>query len=256
MEKKFLSGLSLFDFLAMVIPGGLFLAIFGNWTGYVPFVIDETQGNKFFVYTIILVASYLIGIVYNALMEQVTELLGCRNNPKRISLALRKVITNTSKQYWTTLYLLIPYCRCKDRCIIQEIYQCILQIIYKSWQIVKCLFCHSSFPKDPHNYVKNKYYEAYYYVATHPINSSISVMESQVAFMRNMFIPVLIITTCLKSYFPEFGDNCCIKFICIAFCITLPIATCCRQNKIYERVWEDYIYLKYLEQENIKRNKL
>lgn len=242
MEKKFLSGLSLFDFLAMVIPGGLFLAILGNCTGYIPFVIDETQYNKFFIYTIILITSYLVGIIHNQLIELIT--ITCRNNPKCTTSALIQIARKTRQQYLSTLQML-------------PINKYHFASSPQKKHCFCCFFtCKKKMSQETRIYLKSKYYEAYYYVATHSINSSISVMESQVAFMRNMFVPVLIITICLKSYFPEFGDNCCIKFICIIFCITLPIATCCRQNKIYKRVWEDYIYLKYLEQENIKRNKL
>ena len=172
-----MSGVSLFDFLAMVIPGGLILAIVGNCLGYTPFVIESTEGNKFIVYTILLVASYLVGIVYNALMELIYD--GFRNNPQCIADALRQVLCETSARYRVAL-----------------------KNMFGDW----VLQTHIKHVKAD-GVLKNLYYEAYYYVANHSINSSITIMESQVAFMRNMLPPVLLSVLLWKDFFPWFGES-------------------------------------------------
>lgn len=90
MEKKFLSGLSLFDFLAMVIPGGLIIAIIGYLLGYKPFVINTDDSNGFFAYLIVLVASYLAGLVWNMIMDFFFSKF--RNCPRLIKRMLNNII--------------------------------------------------------------------------------------------------------------------------------------------------------------------
>ena len=201
MEKKFLSGLSLFDFLAMVIPGGLIIAIIGYLLGYKPFVIDTDDSNGFFAYLIVLVASYLVGLVWNTIMYIL--FFKFRNCPRLIKRMLNKII----KEHRGKIYITDGEIKCT-------------------------------------------YYEAYYYVATHSINASISIMESQVAFIRNMVIPLAIVTARVESFFHLSMNVCCVRVWMIIVIVLMIIVMFLRQYKIYRRVWEDYIFLKRLEKSN------
>lgn len=95
--------------------------------------------------------------------------------------------------------------------------------------------------------ILKKYYHAYYYVACHPINTSISIMECQVTFIRNMLFPIIGIfifceTTLTNMQVPKINSIAFILLFTILF-----ITMFARQNKIYKRVWEDYIYLTIIE---------
>lgn len=234
MEKKFLSGVSLFDFLAMVIPGGLILAIVGNCLGYTPLVICVKNMDKFFVYLVVLVASYLVGIICNALIEYGGDkVLRLRNDPVCTTIALRNVGKKTGKSY---LFVL-------DKMLGNDAY--LLNKVGRN-----CI-CGRRLSQDEYVKLQSMYYEAYYYVATHPINSSISIMEGHVAFMRNMLIPLFLVIGNLER-FSFFEENICgvRVWMCIS-CVFILLTMWWRQNKIYRRVWEDYIYLKYLENEQL-----
>lgn len=69
MEHKFLSGVSIFDFLAMVIPGGVIIAFLGGCLEKVSFVINVCDKNAFTSYVILCVVAYLIGLIHNAIMD-------------------------------------------------------------------------------------------------------------------------------------------------------------------------------------------
>lgn len=69
MEHKFLSGVSVFDFLTMIVPGCLILAMGANFFGKIPLVIDMCEQCKFSGYIVILVSSYLLGLINNSLMD-------------------------------------------------------------------------------------------------------------------------------------------------------------------------------------------
>lgn len=234
MEKKFLSGLSLFDFLAMVIPGGLIIAIVGKWLGYKPFVIETEDTKGFFAYLIVLVASYLVGLVWNAFMEFCCFKL--RNNPKCTTIVLRKVRKKTRRRYWYVLDEIID----NDYHLLQKVGSCL---------------CKEKISKDERLGLRCMYYEAYYYVATHSINSSIAIMESQVAFMRNMVVPLVIVTACVESFFRLSENVCCVQVWMSIVIVLMIVVMFLRQYKIYWRVWEDCIFLNYLESKQLEKNR-
>lgn len=107
--------------------------------------------------------------------------------------------------------------------------------------------------------LKDKYYQAYYYAKKNGYGNDIEIMESQVAFLQSLFCPVIIIL--FLSIFPcvdlsrplnlQIGLCDCrclyIVTIWIGSLITMFLAISLmisRQKKIYDRVWEDYHYLK------------
>lgn len=209
MEHKFLSGVSVFDFLTMVVPGGLIMAIVGNCIGYEPFYISFSEPVRFAGYIAVLVAAYMIGIIYNSLMELIFNLVNFRNNKWGIWCAYRRIKKKICQSKLWTL---------ENLCILEK--------------------CNKA-------NVLNGYYTAYYFVASNQINSSISIMECQVAFIRNMFLPILLmgVVECMnvvnQSYEMKLAPWC---FWLTA--ILLFIVMSLRQFKIYKRVFEDYVYLK------------
>ena len=94
-----------------------------------------------------------------------------------------------------------------------------------------------------------KYYKQYYYVAINSINNNISIVESQIAFMRNMLFPLTIFcilkrNRVLPDYFPEIINSGLLDAGCFLLFVTIIL----RQHKIYIMVWDDYKYLKLKEE--------
>lgn len=214
MEHKFLSGVSVFDFLTMVIPGGLILAMGANFLGEIPLVIDLCEKCKFSWYIVILVSSYyLLGLINNTLMDFVFKWF--RNNPFYILTQYQKICA-TLPNIGVLGQLNMPSN---------------IEVIVKK--------------NEEGNKIISGYYMAYYFVATKQINSSISIMECQVAFVRNLILLVFLMGICgkvnvIKICFEV--DICWWVYIVASLCLFVVMFT--RQNKIYRRVFEDYVYLK------------
>ena len=114
-------------------------------------------------------------------------------------------------------------------------------IISPIWRLLPCL--NTKGTNISHIHVKDQYFKAYYKAETRH-NSPIISLEQQVAFMRNMLFPLILLISQFDNIFiighPQLV---CIKalsvimIICIAFCIVK------RQEKIYYCVFEDAEYL-------------
>ena len=229
------------------------MAIIAEWLGFSPFELCVCTKDKFFVYSITLVVAYLIGIAYTCLMDWLFK--GYRDSTKFMMNALCKVYESNQFKYWGILKELTGYTfenvRRQGHPLLDNVHclvSCVLLCLFRLFGgKCNCLFrywvkrsqidgCYVTF--------KNKYYEAYYYVSKQSVGSSITIMESQVAFIRNMLFPLLLITINVEDYFVSFKEYKFLSFVFIWFLLSAMIS---RQNKIYERVWEDYAYLKHQE---------
>lgn len=107
--------------------------------------------------------------------------------------------------------------------------------------------------------LKDKYYKAYYYARKYAYGNDIEIIESQVAFLQSLFLPVIFILS--LSIIPSvdlslplnlqtgFCDCRCMYVLSIWIgsiitIILMAILMISRQRKIYKRVWEDYHYLR------------
>ena len=107
--------------------------------------------------------------------------------------------------------------------------------------------------------LKDKYYKAYYYARKYAYGNDIEIIESQVAFLQSLFLPVIFILS--LSTIPSvdlfrplnlqtgFCDCRCMYVVSIWIgsiitIILMAILMISRQRKIYKRVWEDYHYLR------------
>ena len=105
----------------------------------------------------------------------------------------------------------------------------------------------------------DRYYRAYYYAKKNAYGNDIEIMESQVAFLQALLLPVIIVF--LLSFFPDIDllhplnlQTCpchcrCMYLLTIwtSSAITIILIfglMIVRQRKIYRRVWEDYHYLR------------
>lgn len=246
MEHKFLSGVSVFDFLTMVLPGCVYIALIGGLLGYQPFVVTVSSG-AFAKYLMLLVVAYLIGIVHNAAMDFIFKWF--RNNACYIQSQYSKVFKYCCLSNSVLLDLGIPEIQISPnkKGIFQSQIRCLLDNFKMCFYKNKIDFygvCELDKTK-----VLNGYYKAYYFVAKNSINSSLSIMECQVAFIRNMLFPLLFMTAQFCTVLDAVGLNIeCSRIVILILYIlgivSLVMVMINRQNKIYRRVFEDYVYLK------------
>lgn len=214
------SKLSLYDFIAMLMPGSIIayclMCLFISESDVIP------MDNPFF-WILFFVVSYILGIANHLFSACIFKSIGFRNCPKMLKDSIQRA---NDYQYETNVDL--------DKVVSQQ-----------------CL--------------RDKYYQAYYYAKKNAYGNDIAIMESQVAFLQSLFCPVIIIL--FLSIFPcvdlsrplklQIGlcDCRCMyivtiwigSLITIFLTILLMIS---RQKKIYDRVWEDYHFLKLVNKEN------
>lgn len=109
--------------------------------------------------------------------------------------------------------------------------------------------------------LKDKYYKAYYYARKYAYGNDIEIIESQVAFLQSMIVPLIFIGIkffcCIVNFLIKVLEiKCCWVNCMITVVIYLFILACMlcfifnRQKKIYDRVWEDCHYLKLVNKQN------
>lgn len=238
MEHKFLSGVSVFDFLTMIVPGGLILAIGADFFGKMPLMIDMCEQCKFSGYIVILVSSYLLGLINNSLMDFVFKWF--RNNPFYIQTQYQKLCASLPNKG------ILGQLNLPSDMIVVKRGASFCEYVKSLCQSLKTLIYFTSDYKanEERNKIISGYYTAYYFVATKQINSSISIMECQVAFVRNLILFVFLMGICDKFNVVKtcFGiDICWWIYIVVSLCLFVVMFT--RQNKVYRRVFEDYVYL-------------
>lgn len=291
--SQFITKISLYDILTMIIPGGTIILFLQYLFASLPFPINAISTFLQSLWSwqnclVVLVLSYMIGLANHLLACQVWKKL--RNDPKMIKGKLFEVISNMPLSFYLK-YLF--YSEENEQEVLQgqikEIASTSLWLIFAVW-FVSQLFVLTSemlFSKDvelllceidivlvivlclmtlaiPLFYTKTEdktlldaYYEAYYYVQQNSERSNIPVIESQVAFLQSMLLPLLLML-CLPTYSVEkmfsleLGTNAnyivfMIKVFWVSLCVSIIPIVIYRQNKIYELVWYDYEYLKRLE---------
>ena len=130
MNTEISSKLSLYDILAMLIPGALIIfwasnVIFGN-----DLTIDESRINPWIVGVFFTATSYLVGIIYFRLMEYLSRYVGkFINNPKRMKKSFDKKVRamNSKKVFENELFGELKRFKPsvdkkQDSCKIQDIY--------------------------------------------------------------------------------------------------------------------------------------
>lgn len=213
----FISKLSLYDVLTMLVSGFLILVLF------IP-IPTEDQSQWFL--PLILVLSYLVGIVYHRLLEFIRQIMG-------------KLLENeTSCRIIKTLFVSNA-----------------IEAIKRAKEKVYKTKCDTDDKK-----TKDKYYLSYDIAVSKPGYSNISLLESQEAFLRNMtWIVVAYIIVpwcngfncccccCVQStgiefiwYLKESIGVCCLDFVIVTMLLLFLIlfARYQTQMKIYKLVWE------------------
>ncbi len=272
----FTSKLSLYDIIAMVVPGGATLFVlqgFRSCSSSLDKAIDFIlTGNG---WAIGLALSYIIGLGVHSLSNLIWS--GSRNNPIRLQKQLEKV----KSEVGDTWHLDRLYDR-KGPMRIEEICNC-SDYIKSAYRFITCLWVVYSILFVGHNYlashegtniifffinvcfvvafyiilaskvcfnpstqeqmILNAYYKAYYYVQQRSKKCNVSTIEGQVAFLQSMFIPLSLWLCQPNGNLSDFYTKDLLLLLC-ALAYPLVIS---RIDKIHYLVWYDYEFLKEIE---------
>lgn len=231
MKNAIPSGTSLFDVLTMIIPGGLIILFIGIC---LQGCIAEISGMMIFWYFVL---SYLVGLVWNMMMD--TLFSGFRNDTYSIQKAKDKLEDKEENGDF-------PTCLCRNAV---DAVRMFCRIVV-DWVLPKCC-SEKMLVRD--NALLKKYYKVYYSVATCSIGDVIIILETQVAFIRNMLLVVLgyalffilcsekadnlaAILPIPNKYIGSWGWGLLTLYFFLFFVMIS------RQQKIYFRIWEEFEY--------------
>lgn len=279
---KFVSKLSLYDILSMVIPGGAIFLFLSLTLGY-EWMINGCAIDSVLGWTIALVVSYLLGLINHVCTAMVWHPF--RNCPAMLRQSLAKVHGELCPQYliqlndvekkrteiqhkWLVIVIGIGIPITAILFVVSYFFQELdsLQILpfigFACCFVWGAIFFFSEHRTGRHNdnLLRDFYYAAYYFVADQRCNSNISIMEGQVAFMQNMLSPLVLFYLLPAQHYSGYFcliDVPALKTILAGGILLMVTAVFYRQEKIYKCVWEDYEYLKRLIYEkNIRKNQL
>ena len=243
------SKLTLYDFLVILVPGILITAIISCCGGFCANIFVSCNVIKT---TLFFVFSYIIGIIWNCLMEVSFRFF--RNNEYMIKQAFEEIFNGKSEQ-----------CR----------FSFILKL---SIQLLS-----GKSKSNNRATILCEYYKCYYFVMKNTYTNTIPVLEGQVALLRNIiFVVPFLCLVCNAKIFILFvlKTICCLceidshsnimcgyaenihsSFIVICFIVVilfsiflmacLYVAMVYRQYKIYELVVCDCKYLYNLKRQNL-----
>lgn len=227
------SKVTLYDMLAMVIPGFLLLMLPFAIFGELHTLCDNKSSNPWLI-LIIFIASYMLGLIYHrfsilAYIKQIIKKCNwkesfCKNFPRWI--------------------VLIIYFRNN-----QEQIQKIGEIVEKESGQDK---------KDKSEYSLPQYYKAYYFLMKNNMLNNIPILEVQVAFTKNIasiaflysILPLMSCTAIhifVNNYHPALPY--CIALTLLILTVALLWTMVKTQDKIYELVWEGDKYLRMINNE-------
>ena len=269
--KEIVSKFSLYDILAMVIPGGTILLfvslhILGN-----TLIFDTSKASAGITWTIILIVSYLLGLINQCITNQLWK--SFRNNPYLLKYALDNAIRKSPEccsklanikcyDIDSDLICEICYTAFKYICLIIGLvigdkliivccnFSVVAQILTTTITIVLMLII-TSLPTsdskcDRHKKIHESYNIAYYYALKNRYSDDIPILEAQVAFLQSMIIPLALLFFIPKRIIKIFFLNiemCTIYLLLLLIIIGMFFTIYYRQMKIYQRVWEDYEFL-------------
>lgn len=227
----------------MIIPGGVIMAIIllladSPHSSFQILVFDDCiikeLGWDAIDYIIFFVASYILGLINNWISDGIFK--GFRNYNLAIRIALNDIIRIHGNINLKKLNGLAPYVRSKDK------HYCLCCILFFSFvEIIKSL--------PPCIRPVNKpliilYHRVYYNLWQNRLLGSIPLIESQVALLRNILIPISIFLLFFRDEV-NINVNCTTTIIILLFILILFTTMVQRQQKIYRMVWETYNYVSH-----------
>lgn len=186
---------TIYDVLAVIVPGAMIIgAVLRWWIG-----ISTTQDFDLFLWTLIFVLTLLVGLLNNAISEELSRPL-LRNNPKKIFKQYKKLLTDFSL----------------DDTILA------INGVETDQDLALCL---------------NEYYRSYYHAIKSGMGAIISILECHVAFLRNIILPLIIVLLLFfsGSCHCECMWVCILTLASLPFLLMWSSSI---QDKIYYSIWE------------------
>lgn len=283
---EFTSKLSLYDIIAMVIPGGTILLYLLINMGY-SLTIDEFKINEGLCWVVGIVLSYILGIINHLITKKLWSFH--RNNTdviystlsqamNRHTTALNELIKNKGKY---SRNVQEPYCDYIkfSFCFICGFIICTFVIIAVSsffhlgtcgtyiinmllgiLIIIILLYCVPRIKRENDEELLDKYYEAYTYVQQRGQIKDIPIIEGQVAFLQAMLLPLLLFSTIDHEKLGNLMNlsacscKCCESYCCcpircgiLLVCLLIFPVVFSRLKATCRIVWEYYEYVKRIE---------
>lgn len=287
--KEIVSKFSLYDILAMVIPGGAILLAIALMINNL-LIINTNIIEKPLFWIVGMTGAYLVGLLNHTFTSVVWGKF--RNNELMIKLSIenaRRYLPDNGRFDRLTNKIntsdidknIVRNCICLLKSVLPTC-MIFIALIFTMYLCYKCesedvslvitipfiaiLICVISeliytlnggrtYDSD----IIQKYYSAYYFVVKHKYSDDISIMEGQIAFLQSMVLPLILFLfsdTCLLE---DFIPGICIGLmhaLLLIIIVTVFFAVFCRQMKIYRRVWEDYEYLHQCNEDSDNLNVL
>ncbi len=277
--EAFISKLSLYDILVMVIPGGILLWCLSKYfpeTSVFSLSFIGEYGKSAFV-TVFLIAAYVVGIFNHIITHTLWHPF--RNNPELLIKSLRDNMSRfeemphisslfnnhipdvdytrafTSKWQFVFITALgivtiagfmgmlfhLPLTSCKAITL--------LPLAFLLFWFLYWLFCKTANLSECENnsdtrQILSAYDKAYYFALKSAYSSDIAVVEGQAAFLQSLLIPLAFTIASPNDniYFPINGT---VKLLLFIIYIGLFPTIFNRMELVHSRVWEDYEFLKY-----------
>ena len=240
----------------MLIPGSVVLLCLITYTklGDIIFVVSKQFNSAVFLTTAWCVAAYIIGLIHNMLMDWWWSPF--RNNPSHIGVVYSKLKENAQKQgvdkYSLELYHdeggLNSFITCD--CFFFRAITILINVLFYPLLCIKNCLCklkssdNSAIQK---GVILDYYYKTYYHVEKKRNLSHVAAMESQVALMRNLLFPLILLSLKMDrfvvgNYYAEYLK---ITLLVMATCMAFAVVS--RQENIYRCVFEDNEYLNFID---------
>lgn len=281
--KEYATKLTLYDFISMLMPGSIIVAV-------LMLLCTEdklTLPNNAFFWVFFFTSSYLAGIVNHIVTSSLFKFFHFRNCPKMLADSHQKAINQgyvsdesaekssdaekpSCNNHICCGTALLGVCFGLLCCTCSICKQYSPQIIVAAFfafylaVLLMAFFNNRKGGNTTPDKLKDEYYERYYYVKKNRYGNDIEVIESQVAFLQSLILPILLMLTSQcspRKLMTLFGTDCKYElcpcgFVAITL-LTLAaiiVAIILRQQKIYDRVWEDYYYLSKINKEELTKN--
>ncbi|KGN91753.1 hypothetical protein [Porphyromonas canoris] len=228
--------LSAYDFLAVLIPGGIILSsiIYSPYFKNLIRTSTEKSGDspEWLRYTLLFILAYLLGLIWKMFMDWVFK--DFRNNIKHIEISYEKSIGKEMKYRYAYLKKhnndsgKNPISNAKKErfCNLKEIYM----KAYKA-------------DKDENKAIERKYYHSYYYLQKEGGLGSVPIIERQIAFVRNILLIIpLLITSVFNVFQLESLPFVALITLSCCFIVFLLCWLHKAQSKVYELIFEGAYY--------------
>lgn len=231
-----ISKLSLYDFFAMIIPGGIIMAAICPLLRFeIPYHLEVvcnvgyvTVENELpaWSWPFMIVIAYFVGLINNWISDGVFRSI--RNDKRMIDNQLLRVVE---------LNGIIHLARFGGNKYVKSKEDEVRLIFVVLYLLKKVFLSLSGFKHQIKNHID--YYMVYYILAQHKLLGSIPTLEAQVVLIRNCLIPLFVFAL-ICVYLQSWS----LSIILIIISIVLFTIMVQRQNKIYQMVWEAANYYK------------